>query len=115
MNILFTRELARRLEGSHVTANVLHPGFVATKFGHNNKGLYSKFVKWSQKRALTPEQGAQTNIYLASSHDVDDVSGAYFYKSRIVQPSKAAQDDEAAKRLWDISLELVGEKEETAG
>jgi len=111
MNILFTRELARRLEGTHVTANVLHPGFVATKFGHNNKGLYQKFVKWSQRRAITPEEGAQTSIYLASAPEVAGVSGAYFYKSKIIQPSPAAQDDEAAKRLWEVSLELVGEKE----
>ena len=111
MNILFTRELARHLEGSHVTANVLHPGFVATKFGHNNKGLYSRFVKWSQKRALTLEQGAQTSIYLASSPEVEGVSGAYFHECKIVQPSRAAQDDEAAKRLWEVSLELVGETE----
>lgn len=110
MNILFTRELARRLEGSHVTANVLHPGFVATKFGHNNKGLYSRFVKWSQKRALTPEQGAQTTIHLASAQELAGVSGAYFYNSKIVQPSNAAQDDDAARRLWEVSQELVGEK-----
>lgn len=111
MNILFTRELARRLEGSRVTVNVLHPGFVATKFGHNNKGLFNKFVKWSQKKALTPEQGAQTSIYLASSPEVTGVSGAYFSESKIVQPSKAAQDDDLARRLWDVSLELVGENE----
>jgi NAD(P)-dependent dehydrogenase (short-subunit alcohol dehydrogenase family) len=111
MNILFTRELARRLEGTRVTANVLHPGFVATKFGHNNKGLYQKFVKWSQRRAISPEEGAQTSIHLASAPEVAGVSGAYFYKSKIVQPSNAAQDDEAAKRLWEISLELIGEKD----
>lgn len=110
MNILFTRELARCLEGSHVTANVLHPGFVATKFGHNNKGLFNRFVKWSQKNALTPEQGAQTSIYLASSPEVAGVSGAYFHHSKIEQPSKAAQDDEAARKLWDVSLQLVEEK-----
>lgn len=114
MNILFTRELSRRLEGSLVTANVLHPGFVATNFGHNGKGIWPLFVKWSQKRALSPEQGAQTSIYLASSPEVIGVSGAYFYDRKIVQPSKAAQDDEIARRLWDISLELVGENEKVA-
>ncbi len=111
MNILFTRELSRRLEGSRVTVNVLHPGFVATNFGHNGKGLWPRFVKWSQKRAITPEQGAQTSIYLASSPEVAGVSGAYFYQSKIVQPSNAALDDDLARRLWDVSLELVAENE----
>ncbi|MBE0685806.1 MAG: short-chain dehydrogenase, partial [Anaerolineaceae bacterium] len=64
----------------------------------------------SQKGALTPEQGAQTSIYLASSPEVAGVSGAYFHHSKIEQPSKAALDDELALRLWDVSLELVGEK-----
>lgn len=113
MNILFTRELSRRLEGSRVTVNVLHPGFVATNFGHNGKGLWPQFVKWSQKRAITPEQGAQTSIYLASSPEVAGVSGAYFYKSEIVQPSKAALDDELAERLWDVSMKIIEEKEKT--
>ena len=113
MKISFTRELARRLEGSYVTANVLHPGFVATKFGHNNKGLFNRFVKWSQKNALTPEQGAQTSIYLASSPEVAGVSGAYFHHSKIEQPSKAAQDDEAARKLWVVSEQLIAEKEKS--
>jgi len=73
--------------------------------------VYSRFVKWSQKWAITPEQGAQTSIYLASSPEVAGVSGAYFVDKKITTPSKAAQDDEAAKRLWEISLEMVGEKE----
>ncbi len=111
MNILFTRELAHRLKNSQVTVNVLHPGFVATRFGHNNQGLFNKFVKWSQRGAITPEQGAQTSIYLASSPEVAGVSGEYFYKSKPIQPSKAAVDDEAAKKLWEISLKLIGEKE----
>lgn len=113
MNILFTRELSRRLEGTRVTANVLHPGFVATNFGHNGKGLWPLFVKWSQKRAITPEQGAQTSIYLASSPEVTGVSGAYFYQSKIVQPSNAAQDDDLALRLWEVSEQLIAEKEKT--
>ncbi len=111
MNILFTRELAQRLEGTRVTANVLHPGFVATNFGHNGKGLWSLFVKLSQKGAITPEQGAQTSIYLASSDEVAGVSGAYFHNSKIVQPSTAAQDDEVARRLWEVSKKLIEEEE----
>ena len=78
MNILFTRELAKRLEGTGVTANALHPGFVATNFGHSGKGLLDFFVKLSQKNAITPEQGAKTSIYLASSPEVSGVSGKYF-------------------------------------
>jgi len=109
MNILFTRELCRRLVGSRVTANVLHPGFVATNFGQNGKGLWTQFVKLSQRGALTPEQGAQTSIYLASSPEVAGVSGAYFYNKKIVQPSKAALDDDLARRLWEVSMQLVGE------
>jgi NAD(P)-dependent dehydrogenase (short-subunit alcohol dehydrogenase family) len=111
MNILFTRELARRLEGTDVTANVLHPGFVATNFGHTGKGLWNWFVKLSQKGALTPQQGALTSIYLASSPEVAGVSGAYFNYSKIVQPSRAARDDEDAHRLWDVSQKLIEEKE----
>jgi hypothetical protein len=86
---------------------------VATNFGHNGKGLWPLFVKWSQKRAITPEQGAQTSIYLASSSEVTGVSGAYFYDRKIVQPSKAAQDDDLALRLWEVSEQLIAEKEKT--
>lgn len=111
MNILFTRELCRQLEGTHVTANALHPGFVATNFGHNGNGIGKWIIQLTQRNALTPEQGAQTSIYLASSPEVTGVSGAYFYDRRIVQPSKSAQDDEVARRLWDVSLDLVGETE----
>lgn len=111
MNILFTRELCRRLQGTRVTANVLHPGFVATNFGHNGNGIGKWIIALTQRWAITPEQGAQTSIYLASSPEVAGVSGAYFVDKKITTPSKAAQDDEAAKRLWEISLEMVGEKE----
>ena len=111
MNILFTRELCRRLLGTRVTANVLHPGFVATNFGHNGNGIGKWIIALTQRWALTPEEGAQTSIYLASSPEVAGVSGAYFVDKKIAQPSKAAQDDEAAKRLWEVSLEMVGEQE----
>ena len=110
MNILFTRELSRRLIGTRVTANSLHPGFVATNFGHNGNGIGKWIIQLTQRGALSPEQGAQTSIYLASSPDVAGVSGAYFYDRRIVQPSKAAQNDEVSKRLWDVSEQLIAEK-----
>lgn len=111
MNILFTHELCRRLQGTGVTANALHPGFVATNFGHNGNGVGKWIIGLTQRWALTPEEGAQTSIYLASSPDVAGVSGEYFVDKKITQPSNAAQDEEAAKRLWDVSLALVGEQE----
>ncbi|MBW6474843.1 MAG: SDR family oxidoreductase [Anaerolineaceae bacterium] len=113
MNILFTRELSRRLEGTRVTVNALHPGFVATNFGHNGNGIGKWLIQLTQRSALTPEQGAQTSIYLASSPEVSGVSGAYFSESKIVQPSKAAQDDDLALRLWEVSEQLIAEREKT--
>jgi NAD(P)-dependent dehydrogenase (short-subunit alcohol dehydrogenase family) len=107
-NILFTRELARRLKGSGVTANCLHPGFVATRFGDQSGGIVSFAVRAAKNFALTPEQGAGTIIYLASSPDVADVSGGYFYKSKIATPTKEAQNDADAKRLWDVSTKISG-------
>lgn len=107
LNVLFTRELARRLQGTGVTANCLHPGFVATRFGDNNKGLLSSVFGFAKNFALSPEQGAQTIVYLASSLDVEGVTGRYFYKSKPAAPSKAAQNDADAARLWDISAKIA--------
>ena len=108
LNILFTRELARRLAGTGVTANCLHPGFVATRFGDQTGGLVSFGIGIAKRFALTPEQGAETIIYLASSPEVANVSGEYFDKCRIATPSQAAQDDGAAGRLWRESAKLAG-------
>jgi len=107
-NILFTRELARRLAGTGVTANSLHPGFVATRFGDESGGLFSYFIRAAKAFALTPEQGAETIIFLASSPDVADVSGKYYYKCRPASPTSQAQDDDAAKKLWQESARLMG-------
>jgi NAD(P)-dependent dehydrogenase (short-subunit alcohol dehydrogenase family) len=107
-NILFTRELARRLKGTGVTANCLHPGFVATRFGDQSGGIVSFAVRAAKNFALTPEQGAETIIYLASSPDLADVTGGYFYKSKIAMPTKEAQNDADAKRLWDVSAKISG-------
>lgn len=108
-NILFTRELARRLAGSGVTANCLHPGFVASRFGDNNAGLFRLGVGLAKRLfALSPEQGAETIVYLASSPEVEGVSGGYFDKCRLRQPSAAARDDAAARRLWEESARLAG-------
>ena len=105
-NILYTRELARRLAGTGVTANSLHPGFVATRFGDESGGLFSYVVRMAKTFAISPEKGADTIVYLASSPEVARVSGAYFYKCRPATPSKEAQDDAAARRLWLESARL---------
>ena len=108
MNILFTRELARRLEGSGVTANCLHPGFVATRFGDASGGLGAFVVKTAKKFALTPEEGAKTIIYLASSPEVNGITGKYFHKCQQELPTPEAQNDADARRLWDLSVQLSG-------
>jgi NAD(P)-dependent dehydrogenase (short-subunit alcohol dehydrogenase family) len=108
MNILFTRELARRLAGSGVTANCLHPGFVASRFGDDNGGLMRIGIGIAKLFAISPEKGAETVVYLASSPDVAGTSGGYFAKSRPATPTAAAQDDAAARRLWAESERLSG-------
>lgn len=100
-NILFTRELARRLAGSGVTANSLHPGFVASSFGDNNRGPMRLIIGLAKRLiAISVEKGAATPVYLAASPEVAEVNGLYFDKCRKAIPSEAAQDDEAAFRLW---------------
>jgi NAD(P)-dependent dehydrogenase (short-subunit alcohol dehydrogenase family) len=108
MNILFTRELARRLAGTTVTANCLHPGFVATRFGDAAGGALSLAIRVAKRFAITAEQGAQTIVYLASSPEVERVSGKYFVRCKPVAPSPDAQSDSDAERLWDISARLSG-------
>ena len=107
-NILFTRELARRLAGAGVTANCLHPGFVATRFGDQTGGLLSSVVRIAKIFAISSDEGAETLVYLASSPEVDHVSGAYFYQCRPATPTKEAQDDTAAQRLWLETAKLAG-------
>jgi len=107
-NILFTSELARRLAGTGVTANCLHPGFVATRFGDQSGGFFSYVVRAAKVFAISPEKGAETIVYLASSGEVANVSGKYFYKCRQATPTREAQDDEAAKRLWLETAKLAG-------
>lgn len=106
-NILFTRELARRLAGTGVTANSLHPGFVSTRFGDNNRGLFRIGIGIAKLFAISPEKGAETIVYLASSPDVADVTGTYFADCRPARLSTAAQDDAAARRLWDESARIA--------
>jgi NAD(P)-dependent dehydrogenase (short-subunit alcohol dehydrogenase family) len=107
-NILFTRELARRLKGTGVTANSLHPGVVATRFGHESGGIVSGLLKIVQRFAISPEKGARTIVYLAASPEVAGVNGEYFYKCRPKEPTRAAQDDRLAAALWEKSVALTG-------
>jgi retinol dehydrogenase 12 len=106
-NILFTRELARSLAGTGVTANCLHPGFVATRFADQAGGVIGPLVWLAKFFARTPAKGAETIVYLASSPEVATNSGFYFVDRRETAPSAAAQDDEAARRLWAASLVLT--------
>jgi NAD(P)-dependent dehydrogenase (short-subunit alcohol dehydrogenase family) len=113
-NILFTRELARRLQGSGVTANCLHPGFVATRFGDRSGGLLQAVMPIAKLGAISPVKGAETIVYLASSPEVASVSGLYFYRDKPETPSPEAQDDNAAARLWAESERLEAAAAQTA-
>jgi NAD(P)-dependent dehydrogenase (short-subunit alcohol dehydrogenase family) len=106
-NILFTAELARRLEGTQVTANCFHPGFVASGFGYNNGRLMRAAMWVSHRFARTVEKGAETLVWLADSADVSQLSGRYFVDMREVRPSHPARDLDAARRLWDLSQRQV--------
>ena len=110
-NILFTNELARRLSGTGVTANSLHPGTVATGYARDGDatGFLAFGVKVIKPFILTPEKGARTSVYLASSPEVAEVTGEYFVKCKPRTPSKAARDAAAAARLWSVSEELVAQ------
>ncbi|HMD47507.1 MAG TPA: SDR family oxidoreductase [Bryobacteraceae bacterium] len=108
LNILYTRELARSFNGKGVTANSLHPGFVATRFGDQSGGAFATVIRMAKMFAITPEKGAETIVHLASSDAVANVTGEYFYKCRATTPTKDAQDDDAARRLWAESAKLAG-------
>jgi NAD(P)-dependent dehydrogenase (short-subunit alcohol dehydrogenase family) len=108
-NILFTRELARRLEGTGVTANAVHPGFVASNFAREGDTgpIGNLAMVLGRPFAKSPEQGAQTSIHVASSPSVEGVSGQYFARCKIAIPARQALDDGAAARLWEISEKLT--------
>ena len=109
-NILFTREAARRWADRGITVNCVHPGFVATRLGRDGDGgrLGELAMRLGRPFARTPEQGAETSVFLATSPTVAGVNGQYFANSRPASPSAAARDDDAARRLWEHSETLVG-------
>ena len=114
-NILFTYELARRLEGTGVTVNALHPGLVATNFLANN-GLLGKFLRVSLAiRGISPQRGADTAVYLASSPEVEGITGQYFEKRQAIPSSQVSYDQDAALALWQASLDLTGLDDITPG
>ena len=103
-NILFTRALARRLAGTGVTANCLHPGFVKTSFGDNNRGFWGMGIRLGKIfAAISIPRGAETPVYLASVPEVEGITGKYFDKCREREPSAAARNDADAERLWKES------------
>jgi NAD(P)-dependent dehydrogenase (short-subunit alcohol dehydrogenase family) len=102
-NILFTRELARRLAGTGVVANCLHPGVIASRFGDEAGGWTARLLPFVKRFAISPTQGADTIVYLASSPEAVSTSGEYFAKRRVKTPSPAARDDAAAAKLWEKS------------
>ena len=107
-NILFTTELARRLEGTGVTVNALHPGLVSTGFGKNNPGFFTKIIRVVVPLiARSPEKGAATSIYLASSPEVQSITGKYFVDCKVTRPAPQATDSAVARKLWDVSAEMV--------
>lgn len=107
-NILFTRKLSEILKDDNITVNCLHPGVVATGFASQNDSKFQKFLfKLSKPFMRSSNKGAETSIYLSSSEDVSDVSGKYFYNSKVSKISSGASNEEDTERLWRISMELT--------
>ncbi|MCY3796693.1 MAG: SDR family oxidoreductase [Chloroflexi bacterium] len=109
MNVQFTYELARRLADTTVAVNAVHPGLVATGFGHNTGGLWSNLIKIAQKLfAISPQKGAETLVYLAASPEVTGISGKYWNEKQQKRSSDNSYDREQQKRLWEFSAEATG-------
>ena len=107
-DVYFTRELARRLAGTGVTVNAAHPGYVASRFGRDSDVYFEPLLQLGAKLiAITPEAGARTSVCLATSPDVEGVTGGYYAKCKPAKISKNAADDVAARRLWDASDALL--------
>jgi NAD(P)-dependent dehydrogenase (short-subunit alcohol dehydrogenase family) len=106
-NILFTYELARRLEGTGVTANAVHPGVVASGFGQTYPGALSFLVKVARPFLLTNEEGARTSVHVASSPEAEGVTGKYVAKCRPVRSNAVSYDEASQRKLWSLSLEMI--------
>ena len=110
-NILFTKKLSDLTSKNNITVNCLHPGFVKTEFGKNNKGVISLAIKLLMNFfAITVEEGAKTIIHLANSEDVKGITGKYYYKNKIKQPSQYAENKNSADQLWNKSTEMLKNK-----
>ena len=107
-NILFTKSLSEKLLNSGVTVNCLHPGFVSTGIGSNNKGIWNLLMFLAKPFAKKSNKGAETSIYLCASPAVKNISGEYFVDCTVEKVSEAANDPKQAEKLWDISVELAG-------
>lgn len=108
MNVMFSYTLANKLTGTPISVNALHPGFVRTGFGRNNGGIMNRIMGLIQTFALSPEQGAETSVYLASSPEVKGITGKYWSKKKAVKSSSASYDQSAQERLWRLSEQLTG-------
>jgi len=106
-NILFTRELAKRLRNTGITVNALHPGVVATSFGKMSWWYNILFNTIGRPFQISPEKGARTSIYLCTSPDVENITGEYFVKCKVAPISKFAKNDQAAQKLWEISEKMT--------
>ena len=107
-NILFTKKLSKLVSKNNITVNCLHQGFVKTSFGKNNTGVIGLIIKFLMTLfAIKVEEGAETIIYLATSDNVKNISGEYFYQSKINKPSNFAENNKSADDLWDLSLKIL--------
>lgn len=110
-NIMFTYDLARQLEGSNVTVNAFHPGFVRTNIGISELGILGKLLQpLIFRKGISVEEGSKTSVYLLSSEEMEGISGKYYTKMRIKKTSDISYDVEAQKRLWELSEKLIGIK-----
>ena len=110
-NILFTKKLSELALKNNITVNCLHPGFVKTGFGKNNTGVVGLIIKFLMTLfAIRVEEGAETIIYLATSNNVKNISGKYFYESKVNKPSNFAENNKSADNLWDLSIKILKNK-----